>query len=33
MKLGYAFEIAITAQDLGRSLRSLRFYKKLGYQP
>jgi predicted enzyme related to lactoylglutathione lyase len=30
MKLGYAFEIAITVQDLERSLR---FYKKLGYQP
>lgn len=30
MKLGYAFEIAITVQDLGRSLQ---FYKKLGYQP
>lgn len=29
-KLGYAFEIAITVRDLGRSLQ---FYKKLGYQP
>lgn len=30
MKLGYAFEIAITVRDLERSLD---FYKKLGYQP
>ena len=30
MKLGYAFEIVITAQDVERSVQ---FYKRLGYQP